>query len=86
MPIATHSLEWAVHRIRGTPHLRTSITASVIFTIVSTLFHLFAMRHGHFIVGEGSRPLGDDLRHAPRLVLDFLQAGPKLLAVRGRAG
>jgi len=86
LPVATHSMEWLVHRLRGTPNLRASMTASVAFTVVSSLFHLFAMRRGHFIVGEGSRPLLDDLRQSPRLVRDFLLAGPKLLAARGRVG
>ena len=86
LPVATHSLEWMVHKLRGTPNLRASITASVIFTILSSLFHVFAMRRGHFIVGVGSRPLIDDLRQAPRLVRDFVLVGPRLLAARGRAG
>jgi hypothetical protein len=86
LPALGHSLEWLVHKLRGTPNLRTSITASVVFTVVSSLFHLFAMRRGHFIVGEGSQPLRDDLRHVPRLIRDFMLTGPRLLSARGRAG
>ncbi len=86
LPAVGHSLEWLVHKLRGTPNLRTSITASIIFTVVSSLFHLFAMRRGHFIVGEGSRPLVDDLRHVPGLIRDFVLAGPRLVSARGRAG
>ena len=85
LPALGHSLEWLVHRLRGTPNLRASITASVVFTLVSSLFHLFAMRRGHFIVGEGSRPLLDDLRHVPILIRDFMLAGPRLFSARGRA-
>ena len=86
LPALGHSVEWLVHKLRGTPNLRTSITASVVFTVVSSLFHLFAMRRGHFIVGEGSRPLRDDLRHVPRLIRDFMLTGPRLLSARSRAG
>jgi hypothetical protein len=85
LPALGHSLEWLLHRLRGTPNLRASITASVVFTLVSSLFHLFAMRRGHFIVGEGSRPLLEDLRQVPLLIRDFMLAGPKLLGARGRA-
>ena len=85
LPTIGHSLEWGVHTLRGTPNLRTSITASIAFTLVSSLFHLFAMRRGHFIVGAGSRPLLDDLRHVPVLMRDFMLAGPRLLQARDRA-
>ena len=65
----SHSLELAIHWWRGTPHLRTSIGASVIFTIVSTLFNLYAMRRGVFVTGTGdSRSLIDDFRRLPRLL------------------
>src|SRR5262245_28121640 len=84
LPAAGHTLEWVLHWLRDTPNLRASITASVIFTMLSTLFNLFAMRRGHFIVGERSLPLWEDLRQVPRLLLDFLLAGPRLLAARGR--
>jgi hypothetical protein len=86
LPALGHSLEWLIHKLRGTPNLRASITASVIFTVVSSLFHLYAMRRGQFIVGQGSRPLLDDMRNVPRLIRDFMLAGPKLLSARGRVG
>jgi hypothetical protein len=74
MPAVGHLLEFLLHKTRGTPGLRTSITASVIFTIWSSLFHLYAMRRGHFIVGEGSRSLREDLRRVPQLLAGFLAA------------
>mgnify|MGYP003351132788 CR=1 FL=1 len=72
LPLTGHSLEWLVHWLRGTPHLATSITASMAFTALSTAFNLFAMRRGAFIVGEGSRPLLQDLARTPALLAAFV--------------
>lgn len=76
LPVLSHSVEFAVHRARHTPHLKTSIIASVVFTVFSTLFNLFAMRRGTMIVGRGAPSLGDDLRAMPRVVASFLAALP----------
>jgi hypothetical protein len=54
--------------------LAASVAASLVFTAVSTLFTLFAMRRGVLIVGEGGGSLLSDLRRMPRLVLTFLTA------------
>jgi hypothetical protein len=51
---------------------------SVVLTMVSTSFNLFAMRRGALIVGADSRSLLVDLREVPRLLCAF--AG---CAVRG---
>jgi hypothetical protein len=68
LPTVSHSLELAVHWLRGTPELAASIAASVALTIVSTSFNLFAMRRGVLVVGKGGRTLLDDLRAMPRMV------------------
>ena len=87
MPVANHSLELVVHWLRGTPRLANSILASVCFTVVSTLFNLYAMRRGALIVGENQQSFAHDMRRMPRLVLGFLAAGPltivRLLKRRG---
>lgn len=76
LPAANHSLELLVHWLRGTPKLVHSILASVCLTAISTLFNLYVMRHGAFIVGENRQTLARDLRRTPGLVLGFLAAGP----------
>lgn len=43
LPLLPHFLEAGVHYLRSTPHLKTSIIASVCFTIISTLFKF--LRH-----------------------------------------
>jgi hypothetical protein len=72
LPIATHVTEYFVHWLRGTARLERSIMLSVFFTVVSTLFNLYAMRRGALIVGEGRNTLWHDLRRMPRLILAFI--------------
>lgn len=72
VPVVSHALEFAVHYLRGTPALGRSIGLSVGFTVVSTLFHLFAMRRGALLVGASAAPIADDLRRMPRLIAEFL--------------
>jgi len=72
LPISTHVTEFLVHWLRGTERLTDSLTVSVVFTIISTLFNLFAMRRGVLIVGEGRGTLLADLRQIPRLIVLFV--------------
>jgi hypothetical protein len=74
LPVVAHSLEFIVHWWRGTAVLAASIAASVMLTVVSTAFNLFAMRRGALVVGEGQRPLLADLAAAPRLLVLFVAA------------
>lgn len=72
LPTLTHTIEFFVHYFRGTEKLAASITVSAVFTVISTLFNLFAMRRGVLIVGEGRGSLLADLRQIPRLVVLFV--------------
>ena len=76
LPVFSHTVELLVHWSRGTPNLWTSIGASVGFTLVSTVFNLYAMRRGVFVVGKGSASLAADLRRIPRLLVEFLTKRP----------
>jgi hypothetical protein len=71
LPVVAHSLELAVHWVRHTANLEANIMVSVCFTAISTSFNLFAMRQGVLITGEGSRPLGADLRRMPGIMVGF---------------
>jgi MFS superfamily sulfate permease-like transporter len=75
IPVVSHTIEFAVHKLRGTPHLRSSMIASVCFTVISTLFNLHAMREGVLLAGEGSGSLLADLRSLPRVVRSFVVGG-----------
>jgi hypothetical protein len=77
LPLVNHSLEFLVHRLRGTPKLGLSITASVIFTACSTAFNVYAMRHGVLTVGAKSKSLREDLGRLLPLLGQFLLAVPR---------
>lgn len=74
LPLVSHSLEFAVHSLRGTPELGRSLSLSVAFTMLSTAFNVYAMRRGAFVVGSGAQPLHRDLAQVPRLAVEFARA------------
>lgn len=77
LPVMSHSLEFLVHWLRHTPHLKASVISSLIFTVISTLFNFYAMRRGTMVVGANSPSLADDLRRMPRMIGGFLAAFPR---------
>ena len=79
VPAVGHALEFAVHAWRETPALGRSIGLSILFTAVSTAFHLFAMQRGVLIVGSGGGSLLQDLRVMPRLIGSFLLVAARTL-------
>jgi hypothetical protein len=75
VPALSHTIEFFIHWLRHTPHLRASIIASICLTAVSTGFHWFAMRKGALLAGQG-KTLRSDLARMPRLVLElFIESG-----------
>lgn len=80
MPAAFQVLEYWLHWIRGTPHLRPAEIASVVMSAISALFNWYAMRRGTLLVGAEGRALGADLRRLPRLILAFLAELPRSIA------
>lgn len=68
-----HLVELGVHAWAGTPLLGWSIAASVIFSLVTTRFNLFAMRRGVLRVGQGSGTVRQDLRAMPGVVAAFFR-------------
>lgn len=82
VPMVSHTIEIAIHWLRGTPNLRTSISVSIVFTIITTLFNLHAMRQGILLVGLGSSSALDDLRAVPHAILSFVTSGFGLNSIR----
>jgi hypothetical protein len=74
VPALGHLGEFVIHTWRGTPNLTTALGISIVFTGISTAFNLFAMRRGALIVGADERPLLEDLRAMPRLLILFVAA------------
>lgn len=79
LPLFQHAIEFAIHWLRGTPRLATSISVSYAFTIFSTLFNLYSMRRGSLIVGKNGRSLWQDIAAFPRLLWGFASSGPRLI-------
>jgi hypothetical protein len=77
VPLVSHALELTLHLARGTPKIITSLIASVVFTVVSTLFNWYAMRRGALVVGEDTGSIVDDLKQLPRLICEAVSAGPR---------
>ena len=73
VPALAQFVDWLTHRAVGAPvPLRATVAVSI-FAGVSALFHLFVMRRGVFLTGQG-RSLGDDFRRIPRLIAGFVAA------------
>jgi hypothetical protein len=76
LPLVSHSIEFLVHYLHGTPQLGPSLIAFVCFTALSTLFNLFAMRRGVLVVGRAESGLAADMQQIPGTILAFIIAGP----------
>jgi hypothetical protein len=73
VPALGQFMDWLTHRAVGAPvPLRATVAVSI-FAGVSAVFHLFVMRRGVFLTGQG-RSLGDDFRRIPRLIAGFVAA------------
>ncbi len=79
LPAATQAIESVMHVVLRTPNIRAGLIASILFTAISTLFNLYAMRRGTLLVGSESGSIGADLRHVPALIGGFILAGPLAL-------
>ncbi|GAC1398773.1 MAG: hypothetical protein NVSMB56_13710 [Pyrinomonadaceae bacterium] len=79
LPAIAQVLELIVHWLHGTPNLRTGIIVSTAFTILASVFNLFAMRRGALIVGDERLSLFDDLRQMPFIVFEFITIVPLTL-------
>jgi hypothetical protein len=72
LPALNHTLEFMLHMAAGTETIATAVAASVVLSMFSAAFNLYAMRRGALIVGAERRSLFDDLRRLPRIFLDFV--------------
>ena len=84
LPATFQVLEYWLHWLRGTPHLRAAEFTSVIISATSALFNWYAMRRGALLVGGEGRAFGTDLRRLPLLIFGFLALLPRRLVERLR--
>ena len=73
--VTSHSLEFVIHSLRGTPNLKLSIAASICVTIAATLFDLHAMRMGVLTTDGPSAPFAGDMKQLPGVLLSFVTFG-----------
>jgi hypothetical protein len=87
VPALAQGIDWLAHRAAGSAVPLKATVAVSIFAGISALFHLFVMRRGVFLTGQGhGRSLGDDFRRIPRLVAGFVVAPfGWIAALAGRA-
>ena len=94
LPAMSHTVEFVTHYAQeryffdifaaseNSVARQRAFAISVLFSVISALFNLFAMKHGVLLVGAGeeTRTLGDDLKRMPRMVGEFTAFLPVLIA------
>ncbi len=93
LPAFSHTVEFFVHygqerylydifAASETLARSRAFAISVMFSIISVLFNLFAMRHGVLLVGAGkeTRSLVSDIKRLPRMVGEFTAFLPVLIS------
>jgi hypothetical protein len=73
VPLLAQAAEALVHYEAATADWPDAFRASVLVSVASALFNLYAMRRGALLTGKASSPLADDLRRLPSLVVGFLR-------------
>jgi MFS-type transporter involved in bile tolerance (Atg22 family) len=77
MPLGMLLAQFGVHKLARTPHMGTGLTVSFIFAAIASSFSWYAMRHGALLGGDASTSLVHDVRHLPRIILNYVTAGPR---------
>ena len=80
IPALFQGIEYVLHWLRGTPHLRIAEIVSVIISGLSALFNWYALRRGTLLVGGEGASFGRDLARLPRLIFGFLCVLPRKIA------
>jgi hypothetical protein len=84
VPAVFQVVEFLLHRLRGTPHLRVAEIISIFISGVSSLFNWYAMRRGALLVGKEGGSFVSDLRRLPGLLISFIIALPSWIKDRRR--
>lgn len=79
LPTLLVAAQTAVHRLAGTPHLRTGLIVSFCFAAIASGFTWYTVRRGVMLAGEETTALTDDARAIPQVIAGFLLAGPRAL-------
>ena len=80
VPCLLLTMQSTVHHLAGTPHMKTGLIASFCMAAFGSGFNWYAQRRGVLVTGPESA--GGDLQQLPRVLVDFLLAGPRALWAR----
>jgi hypothetical protein len=71
-----------VHHLAKTPHQSGGVIASFCLAAVAAAYSWYAMRHGAMLGGVDETTVLHDLRSLPRISLDFVLVGPRLVGAK----
>ncbi len=94
LPAFSHTVEFVTHYAQeryffdifassqNSVARQRAFAISVLFSVISALFNLFAMKHGVLLVGAGieTRSFKDDIKRMPRMVGEFTAFLPVLIS------
>jgi hypothetical protein len=94
LPVFSHTVEFVTHYAQeryffdifaaseNSVARQRAFAISVLFSVISALFNLFAMKHGVLLVGAGdeTKPLRDDIKRLPRMVGEFIAFLPVFIS------
>lgn len=73
LPAYGHVIEFALHKLNGDRNLQRSIAFSVVFSVLSAVFNLFAMRRGVLLVNDAEqKSFLSDLKKMPVITAEFV--------------
>jgi hypothetical protein len=84
MPLGMLLAQFGVHKLAHTPHMGTGLTVSFFFAAIASSFSWYAMRHGALLGGEAGTSLVHDIRHLPKIIVNYVMAGPRALLWKSR--
>lgn len=72
-------LDYVAHRYTGMHRMQASMIFLGFWSSLASLFNVFIMRRGVWLVGKPSEPLWRDLARMPTLIGSFVRSGPRWL-------
>jgi hypothetical protein len=79
LPVTEQTIDYLIHRLRGTPNLGWAMLTSCVLMAVSACFNWYAMTHGVLQTGTGAKPLKSDLKQLPLITFRFVLTAPLLV-------
>jgi hypothetical protein len=84
VPAVFQAVEFLLHLLRGTPHLRMAEILSIFVSGISGLFNWYAMRRGALLVGGQGGSFASDIKRLPGLLVRFVAVLPAWVKERKR--